>query len=111
MFRMNEMNRIQRQWTWTVTGQYLRALAGMRFPAWVPRNAMSCSTLSRSLLPPTPRCSGPMDAFTNMLDYRRRALQASPARHAPEFLQRQQLRGGVRTFPVQLSPGRLHTGK
>ena len=26
------MNQIQRQWTWTITGQYLRALAGVRFP-------------------------------------------------------------------------------
>ena len=31
MYRMNMMNGIQRQWTWTITGQYLRALAGMRF--------------------------------------------------------------------------------
>jgi non-ribosomal peptide synthetase-like protein len=32
MYRMNRMNSIQRQWTWTITGQYLRALAGVRFP-------------------------------------------------------------------------------
>src|SRR5262249_21667875 len=31
MYRMSMTNRIQRQWTWTLTGQYLRALAGMRF--------------------------------------------------------------------------------
>ena len=32
MYRKYLMDRIQRQWTWTITGQYLRALAGMRFP-------------------------------------------------------------------------------
>ncbi len=32
LYRMNQMNGIQRQWTWTITGQYLRALAGLRFP-------------------------------------------------------------------------------
>ena len=30
LYRMQIMNRLQRQWTWTITGQYLRALAGMR---------------------------------------------------------------------------------
>ena len=32
MYRMNRSNAIQGLWTWTITGQYLRALAGMRFP-------------------------------------------------------------------------------
>jgi hypothetical protein len=32
LYRMSMMNRIQRQWTWTITGQYLRALSGMHFP-------------------------------------------------------------------------------
>src|SRR6185503_1345871 len=32
MYRVNRMNSVQRQWTWTITGQYLRALAGVRFP-------------------------------------------------------------------------------
>jgi len=31
LYRIKKMNQIQRRWTWTVTGQYLRALAGMRF--------------------------------------------------------------------------------
>jgi len=30
-YRVMMMNRIQRLWTWSVTGQYLRALAGVRF--------------------------------------------------------------------------------
>src|SRR5262249_14432367 len=32
LYRMSMMNRIQALWTWTITGQYLRALAGMHFP-------------------------------------------------------------------------------
>ncbi|MGC1705162.1 MAG: phosphopantetheine-binding protein, partial [Pseudolabrys sp.] len=32
MYRMKRFNSIQRLWTWTITGQYLRALAGMHFP-------------------------------------------------------------------------------
>ena len=40
-----------------------------------------------------------------------RALQAAPARHAPEFFQRQQLRGRIRAFPEQLPVGCLHTGQ
>ncbi len=31
MYRIKRFNSIQRLWTWTITGQYLRALAGMRF--------------------------------------------------------------------------------
>jgi hypothetical protein len=31
MYRVHRLNAIQTQWTWTITGQYLRALAGMRF--------------------------------------------------------------------------------
>ena len=31
-FRVRKFNQIQRLWTWTLTGQYLRALAGVRFP-------------------------------------------------------------------------------
>ena len=32
LYRLKKMNQIQHQWTWTITGQYLRALAGLRFP-------------------------------------------------------------------------------
>ena len=31
LYRVKKLNHIQRLWTWTVTGQYLRALAGVRF--------------------------------------------------------------------------------
>ena len=44
MYRMTTFNNIQRLWTWTITGQYLRALAGMHFPGLAPPSATSCST-------------------------------------------------------------------
>src|SRR4029453_4010575 len=31
IYRMHMMNSIQRLWGWTITGQYMRALAGVRF--------------------------------------------------------------------------------
>lgn len=31
LYRQRVMNRVQRLWTWTITGQYLRALAGLKF--------------------------------------------------------------------------------
>lgn len=31
IYRMKKMDEIQRLWTWSITGQYLRALAGVRF--------------------------------------------------------------------------------
>ena len=31
LYRVKKLNQIQRLWTWTVIGQYLRALAGVRF--------------------------------------------------------------------------------
>ncbi len=60
LYRMKKMNQIQHQWTWTITGQYLRALAGCASRAWVPQNVMLCSISFRSLPVPIPRCSGPM---------------------------------------------------
>jgi hypothetical protein len=63
------MNRIQRQWTWTVTGQYLRALAGMRFP----RLGASECDLMFNLVPELASADSQVfwsnGCFTNMLDY------------------------------------------
>ena len=61
MYRLKTLNGIQRLWTWTITGQYLRALAGMHFPRLAPPSATSCSTSSRRLLSRTPKFSSPMD--------------------------------------------------
>src|SRR5271166_3501339 len=69
MYRMHMMNRIQRQWTWTVTGQYLRALAGMRFP----RVGASECDLMFNLVPEVAAADSQVfwsnGCFTNMLDY------------------------------------------
>jgi non-ribosomal peptide synthetase-like protein len=69
MFRMSEMNRIQRLWTWTITGQYLRAFAGMRFPRL---GASECDVMF-NLVPELATADSQVfwsnGCFTNMLDY------------------------------------------
>jgi non-ribosomal peptide synthetase-like protein len=69
MYRMQLMNWIQRQWTWTVTGQYLRAIAGMRFP----RTGGSECDLMFNLVPEMATADSQVfwsnGCFTNMLDY------------------------------------------
>ena len=68
MYRMNRMNAIQRQWTWTITGQYLRALAGMRFPRV---GASECDVMF-NLVPELASADSQVfwsnACFTNMLD-------------------------------------------
>lgn len=69
MYRMTEMNSIQRLWTWTITGQYLRALAGMRFPRL---GASECDVMV-NLIPELATADSQVfwsnGCFTNMLDY------------------------------------------
>jgi non-ribosomal peptide synthetase-like protein len=69
MYRMHKMNRIQRQWTWTITGQYLRALAGVRFPRV---GASECDVMF-NLVPEAASVGSQVfwssGCFTNMLDY------------------------------------------
>ena len=66
---MNRMNGIQGQWTWTITGQYLRALAGMRFPRV---GASECDVMF-NLVPELATADSQVfwsnGCFTNMLDY------------------------------------------
>jgi non-ribosomal peptide synthetase-like protein len=68
MYRMNLMNSIQGQWTWTITGQYLRALAGMRFPRV---GASECDVMF-NLIPELATADSQVfwsyGGFTNMLD-------------------------------------------
>jgi non-ribosomal peptide synthetase-like protein len=68
MYRKYMMDRIQRQWTWTITGQYLRALAGMRFPHV---GASECD-LMFNLVPELASADAQVfwsnGCFTNMLD-------------------------------------------
>lgn len=69
MYRMNKLNTIQRQWTWTITGQYLRAIAGVRFPRV---GASECDVMF-NLVPETASADAQVfwssGSFTNMLDY------------------------------------------
>jgi non-ribosomal peptide synthetase-like protein len=69
LYRMSMMNRIQRQWTWTITGQYLRALAGMSFP----RVGGSECDVMFNLVPDLAAADSvtfwSSGCFTNMLDY------------------------------------------
>jgi non-ribosomal peptide synthetase-like protein len=69
MYRMSKMNGIQRQWTWTLTGQYLRALAGLRFPRL---GASECDVMF-DLVPDLATADSQVfwsnGCFTNMLDY------------------------------------------
>ena len=68
LYRINRMNAIQRWWTWTVTGQYLRALAGMRFPRM---GASECDIMV-NLVPDVAFADSRVffsnGCFTNMLD-------------------------------------------
>ena len=69
LYRMKKMNQVQRQWTWTITGQYLRALAGMHFP----RLGASECDLMLNLVPELAAADSQVfwsnGSFTNMLDY------------------------------------------
>ncbi|MGA8988929.1 MAG: hypothetical protein WB500_00825, partial [Rhodoplanes sp.] len=69
MYRMTRLNAVQRQWTWTVTGQYLRALSGMRFPRM---GASECDVMF-NLVPEVATADSQVfwsnGSFTNMLDY------------------------------------------
>ncbi|MGA6975801.1 MAG: phosphopantetheine-binding protein, partial [Pseudolabrys sp.] len=68
MYRMKRFNSIQRLWTWTITGQYLRALAGMHFPRF---GASECDVMF-NLVPDVATADSQVffsnGCFTNMLD-------------------------------------------
>ena len=69
MYRIKKMNLIQNQWTWTITGQYLRALAGFRFTRL---GASECDVMF-NLVPELASADAQVfwsnGCFTNMLDY------------------------------------------
>ncbi len=68
MYRLKKMNHIQRLWTWTITGQYLRALAGVRF---LRVGASECDTMLNlvpELATADSRVFWSNGCFTNMLD-------------------------------------------
>lgn len=69
LYRLNMMNGIQAVWTWTITGQYLRALAGMRFTRW---GGSECDVMF-NLVPELAKADAQVfwsnGCYTNMLDY------------------------------------------
>ena len=69
MYRMRKLNNIQLLWTWTITGQYLRALAGMHFTRL---GASECDVMF-NLVPEVATADAQVfwsnGCFTNMLDY------------------------------------------
>jgi non-ribosomal peptide synthetase-like protein len=69
MYRMKKMNRIQRQWTWTITGQYLRALAGVRFPRLGASECDLMFNIVPELVSADSQVFWSNGSFSNMLDY------------------------------------------
>ncbi|MGB5342741.1 MAG: AMP-binding protein [Thermoanaerobaculia bacterium] len=77
LYRVKKLNQIQRLWTWTITGQYLRALAGMRFTRF---GASECD-LMHNLVPELASADSHVfwshGCFTNMLDHGAEHLKLS----------------------------------
>jgi non-ribosomal peptide synthetase-like protein len=69
LYRLKIMNRLQSQWTWTITGQYLRALAGMRFPRVGGSECDVMFNLVPELASADSQVFWSNGSFTNMLDY------------------------------------------
>jgi non-ribosomal peptide synthetase-like protein len=69
LYRVKKMNRLQSQWTWTITGQYLRALAGMRFPRVGGSECDVMFNLVPELASADSQVFWSNGSFTNMLDY------------------------------------------
>jgi non-ribosomal peptide synthetase-like protein len=69
MYRMEKMNHIQRWWTWTITGQYLRSLSGVHFP----RTGASECDIMFNIIPELVSADSQVfwsnGSFSNMLDY------------------------------------------
>ena len=69
LYRMKMMNGIQALWSWTITGQYLRALAGMHFPRW---GGSECDVMF-NLVPEVATADSQVfwsnGCYTNTLDY------------------------------------------
>ena len=69
MYRMSILNTIQRVWTWTITGQYLRALSGLEFNRI---GASECDVMF-NLVPEVTSADSKVfwsnGSFTNVLDY------------------------------------------
>lgn len=69
MYRMSMMNGVQAVWTWTITGQYLRALAGMHFTRWGGSECDVMFNLVPELATADAQVFWSNGCYTNMLDY------------------------------------------
>ena len=107
-YRMSMLNAIQRQWTWTITGQYLRALAGMRFP----RLGASECDLMYNLVPEAASADSQVffsnGCFTNMLDCGAEHLKLRRLDMPRNFFSGNNCVAEYGQFPVQLPARRLH---
>lgn len=69
MYRLKKMNQIQNWWTWTITGQYLRALAGVHFTRLGATECDVMFNLVPDLATTDAKVFWSNGCFTNMLDY------------------------------------------
>jgi len=82
---MEMLNAIQSRWTWTVTGQYLRALAGVRFPRVGGSECDVMFNLVPELASAASRVFWSNGCFTNMLDYGAEHLKLRQLDMPPNF--------------------------
>jgi non-ribosomal peptide synthetase-like protein len=78
LYRVRKLNQIQRLWTWTLTGQYLRALAGVGFPRVGASECDLMINLVPELVGADSRVFLSHGCFTNVLDHGARYLKLSP---------------------------------
>jgi non-ribosomal peptide synthetase-like protein len=69
LYRMKKLNQIQRLWTWTITGQYLRALAGLRLTRVGASECDFMFNLVPELVSADSQVFWSHGCFTNVLDY------------------------------------------
>jgi non-ribosomal peptide synthetase-like protein len=77
LYRVRKLNQIQRLWTWTLTGQYLRALAGVRFPRVGASECDVMINLVPELVGADSQAFWSHGCFTSVLDHGARYLKLS----------------------------------
>ncbi len=75
LYRVRKLDQIQRFWTWTVAGQYLRALAGVRFTHVGASECDLMIGLVPELAGAAPQVFWSHGCYTNMLDHGARYLK------------------------------------
>ncbi len=69
LYRIKKLNQIQRLWTWTVSGQYLRALAGVRFKKVGASECDLMTNLVPELVTADSQVFWSHGCYTNVVDY------------------------------------------